>query len=173
MTPRVTFVLARADNGVIGDGGDIPWHIPGEQKRVKAYTMGKPLVMGRRTFESLPHLLPGRRHIVLTRDPGWRADGAEVVGSAEEAIAQAGDVPEIIIFGGAAIYAAFLPYANRIELTEVHQRPGGDTIVPAFGAGWREIAREDHDTHSYVTLEKDPPRNGEGDHGAQRRGGGG
>ena len=154
MKPRITFVLARADNGVIGAGGDIPWHIPGEQKRVKAYTMVKPLVMGRRTFASLPHLLPGRRHIVLTRDPGWTAEGAEVVRDAGQAIAQAGAVPEIIIFGGAAIYAAFLPYADRIELTEVHQMPEGDTIVPAFGDGWREIAREDHGTHSYVTLER-------------------
>ncbi len=114
--------------------------------------MGKPMVMGRRTFDSLPGLLPGRRHIVLTRDAAWRAGGAEVATDVDAAIALAGDAAEIAVIGGAEIYALFLPAADRIELTEVHLAPEGDTIVPAFGAEWREIAREDHDTHSYVTL---------------------
>ncbi len=154
MRPRITLLLARADNGVIGQGNAIPWHIPGEQKRFKALTMGKPMVMGRRTFESLPGLLPGRRHIVLTRDPSWSAEGAEVVASVEAAIAQAGDVDDLSVIGGAEIYASFLPVADRIELTEVHLAPEGDTIVPPFGPGWREVAREDQGTHSYVTLQR-------------------
>jgi dihydrofolate reductase len=152
--PRITLMLARADNHVIGNGGDIPWHIPGEQKHFKALTIGKPMVMGRRTFDSLPGLLPGRRHIVLTRDATWRAEGAEVAGSVEAAIALAGDAAEIAVIGGAEIYALFLPVADRIELTEVHLAPEGDTIVPAFGGDWREVAREDRGTHSYVTLER-------------------
>jgi dihydrofolate reductase len=147
-------MLARADNYVIGNGGDIPWHIPGEQKHFKALTMGKPMVMGRRTFESLPGLLPGRRHIVLTRDAAWHADGAEVASSVEAAIALAGDVAEVAVIGGAEIYALFLPVADRIELTEVHLAPEGDTIVPAFGAEWHEVAREDFEGYSYVTLER-------------------
>lgn len=154
MRPRITLLLARADNNVIGNSGDIPWHIPGEQKRFKALTMGKPMVMGRRTFDSLPGLLPGRRHIVLTRDAAWQAEGAEVAGSVEAAIALAGDAEELAVIGGAEIYALFLPVADRIELTEVHLTPGGDTIVPDFGADWRELAREDRGTHSYVTLER-------------------
>ena len=148
----VTLLLARADNKVIGQGQTIPWHIPGEQKHFKALTMGKPMAMGRRTFESLPGLLPGRRHIVLTRDASWAAPGAEVVGSVEEAIALAGG--ELAVIGGAEIYALFLPVADRIELTEVHLSPEGDTIVPDFGDEWREVAREDFATHSYVTLER-------------------
>ncbi len=153
--PRIVLLLARADNGVIGQAGDIPWKIPGEQKRFKALTMGKPMVMGRRTFESLPGLLPGRRHIVLTRDPAWSAEGADVARTVDAAIALAGDVEELSVIGGAEIYALFLPVANRIELTEVHRRPAGDTIVPPFDpALWREMAREDYPDYSYVTLER-------------------
>lgn len=152
---RIVLVLARADNGVIGQGGDIPWHLPGEQKRFKALTMGKPMIMGRRTFDSLPGLLPGRRHIVLTRDAGWSAQGVEIAASVSDAIAAAGDAPEVSVIGGAQIYALFLPHADRVELTEVHAAPPGDTIVPAFDpAMWHETARADHPTHSYVTLER-------------------
>src|SRR3954462_8302046 len=98
----------------------MPWRIPGEQKHFKDLTMGAPMVMGRRTFESLAGLLPGRAHIVLTRDAHWRAPGAIVVGSVDEAIAAAGDAPRLSVIGGAEIYALFLPFADRIELTEVH-----------------------------------------------------
>ena len=154
MRPLITLLLARADNNVIGNGGDIPWHIPGEQKHFKALTIGKPMVMGRRTFDSLPGLLPGRRHIVLTRDPAWQAEGAEVAGNVAAAIALAGEAEELAVIGGAEIYALFLPVADRIELTEVHLTPEGDTIVPAFGSDWRETAREDRGSHSYVRLER-------------------
>ena len=150
---EIVFYVARADNLVIGADGDIPWRLPGDLKRFKAMTMGKPMVMGRKTFESLPGLLPGRRHLVLTRDAGWRADGAEAVGSVEQAVAFAGDVAEIAVIGGAQIFALFLDRANRIELTEVHRTVPGDTRMPPLGAGWRVANREmggpDFD---YVTL---------------------
>lgn len=151
--PEIVFYVARADNRVIGADGDIPWHLPGELKRFKAMTMGKPMVMGRKTFDSLPGLLPGRRHIVLTRDTGWQADGAEPVATVEEAIAVAGDVPEIAVIGGAQVFALFLDRADRVQLTEVHREVPGDTLMPKLGAGWsvthREMGGPDFD---YVTL---------------------
>ena len=153
---RVTLLLARADNGVIGQGQTIPWHIPGEQKHFKALTMGKPMAMGRRTFESLPGLLPGRRHIVLTRDAAWRAAGAEVAHSVDVALGMAGD-GDVAVIGGAEVFALLLDRADRVELTEVHATPAGDVMVPAF-VGWREVAREDHaadsqrPAFSFVTL---------------------
>ena len=134
----ITFHLARADNGVIGRDGKLPWHLPADLKRFKAQTMGRAMVMGRKTFESFPAPLPGRRHIVLTRDPAWRADGAEVAHSAEEALALAG--PDAAVIGGAEVFALLLPHAERVELTEVHAEPEGDAAVPPF-AGWRELAR--------------------------------
>ncbi len=140
----VTLVVARAENGAIGRDGTLPWHIPDDLKHFKAITMGAPMVMGRKTFESLPGLLPGRRHIVLSRDPDWSADGAEVVRDAAEAIARAGG-DRISVIGGAEIFRAFLPLADRIELTEVHARPEGDVFLPAFDrAHWREVRREAH-----------------------------
>lgn len=152
-------LLARADNGVIGEAGAIPWRIPGEQKRFKAMTMGTPMVMGRKTFESLPGLLPGRRHIVLTRAAGWTASGADVCHGVEEALALAGDVPLVSIIGGAEIYRLFVAVATRIEVTEVHLAPEGDTRIGPFDpAHWLEQAREDHPAegaapaYSFVTL---------------------
>ena len=154
MRRMITFYLARASNGVIGRDGQLPWRIPADLKRFKTLTMGKPMVMGRKTFESFPSPLPGRRHIVLTRGD-WTADGAEVAHSVEEALAMAGD--DIAVIGGAQIYAQLLPHADRIELTEVHAAPKGDATVPAF-EGWTEVAREDHPAegdrpaYSFVTL---------------------
>ena len=151
----ITFYLARADNGVIGLDHIIPWHIPGEQRRFKTMTMGKPMIMGRRTFESFPAPLPGRRHIVLTRDPDWSAAGAEAAHTREEAIALAGDVPDIAVIGGAEIFAMFEDIADAVELTEVRLSPAGDAVVPAFeGPRWREVSREDFETHSFVRLER-------------------
>ena len=152
----ITLILARAINGVIGRDGALPWHLPADLKRFKALTMGKPMIMGRKTFDSFPAPLPGRRHIVLTRDPGWRADGAEPVDSVESAIASAGE-GEVMVIGGAEVFALFEPRADRIELTEVHAAPDGDAVVPRY-TGWRESARYDHpaiDTrpaYSFVTL---------------------
>ena len=153
--PRITLLLARADNGVIGRDGQLPWHLPADLKRFKAMTMGKPMIMGRKTFESFPSPLPGRRHIVLTRDRGWAAEGAEVARSVEEALALVGN--EAAVIGGAEVFALFLDRADVVELTEVHASPEGDAVVPAF-AGWRETARENHaadgarPAYSFVTL---------------------
>ncbi len=151
----ITFFLARADNGVIGADGKIPWRLPADMKRFKAMTMGLPMIMGRKTFESFPTPLPGRRHIVLTRCPDWRAVGAEPAHDPDSALALCGGPAAVI--GGAEVYALFLPRATRIELTEVHIAPPGDAIVPPF-VGWREIAREDfaaegeRPAYSFVTL---------------------
>ena len=149
MRPEIVFVIARAENGAIGKDGGLPWRIPEDLKRFKALTMGAPMIMGRKTFESLPRLLPGRRHIVLTRRD-WRAEGAEVARGIEEALALV-DGPLVSIVGGADVFRLFEPFADRIELTEVHGRPEGDIFVPPFD-GWREAMREDHDGYSFVTL---------------------
>lgn len=153
------FVLARADNGVIGVGGRLPWRLPEDLRRFKALTMGTPMVMGRKTFESFPAPLPGRRHIVLTRDRAWQAAGAEVVHDPDAALALAG--PDAAVIGGAEIFALLLPRIERIELTEVHAAPAGDAVVPPF-AGWVEAWREDHSAegerpgYSFVTLLRQP-----------------
>ena len=152
----IALVLARADNGVIGVDGRLPWHLPADLKRFKAMTMGKPMVMGRKTFESFPAPLPGRQHIVLTRDRRWSAQGAEVAHTPDDALALAGE-GEVAVIGGAEVFALFLDRADRIELTEVHATPEGDAVVPPF-EGWREVAREDHPAegarpaYSFVTL---------------------
>lgn len=143
--PRITLVVARALNGVIGRGGTLPWHIPADLKRFKAITMGNAMVMGRRTFESLPGLLAGRRHIVLTRDSAWRSDGVEVAHSAQQALELAGDDP-VSVIGGADIFALFLPLADRVELTEVLDEVEGDTAMPdpRDGGRWTETLVEVH-----------------------------
>jgi dihydrofolate reductase len=164
--PAISFVVARADNGVIGRDNALPWHLPADLKHFKRLTVGKPVVMGRRTFESIGKPLPGRHNIVMTRDPAWRAAGVTVVANLAEAIAAGGldprtRVDEVMIIGGAAVYADALPIATRVYLTEVHDAPAGDTILPPFGADrWRETAREDHPAddgkpaYSFVTLER-------------------
>ena len=143
--PQITLVVARATNGVIGRDGTLPWRISADLKRFKRLTMGSAMIMGRRTFESLPGLLTGRRHIVLTRDRGWSANGAEVAHSVEEALGLAGEGPMSVI-GGAEIFELFMPHANRIELTEVLADVEGDTVMadPRDSGDWRELAREDH-----------------------------
>ncbi len=152
----MTFVLARADNGVIGVDGRLPWRLSEDLKRFKVLTMGTPMLMGRKTFESFPAALPGRRHIVLTRDRNWCATGAEVAHDVEAALALAGG-GDVTVVGGAEIYALLLDRADRIELTEVHCAPDGDARVPAF-TGWREVARAAHPAegerpgYDFVTL---------------------
>lgn len=160
--PEIVLVVAVADNGVMGADGGMPWHLSADFRRVKALTMGKPLVMGRKTFDSLPGILPGRRHIVITRDAGWQADGAERADSLEQALDLA-NAPQIIVFGGAQIYAQALPLADRIEWTEVHARPEGDTYFPDFDRSeWTETFRESHPADSqspafdFVTLLRKP-----------------
>ena len=159
--PRITLIVARAQNGVIGRDGKLPWHIPADLKHFKALTMGSVMIMGRTTFDSLPGLLPGRRHIVLTRDPQWQAEGAETAHTVEEAVAMAGDEP-ISVIGGAHIFAQFIARADRIELTEVLEEVVGDTVMPDPRASgdWRETGREDHPAEAgrppfrFVTLER-------------------
>jgi dihydrofolate reductase len=151
---RITMVVARADNGVIGKDGGLPWHLSEDLKHFKRVTMGSAMIMGRRTFESLPGLLPGRRHIVLTRDPAWHAEGAEIAPSAEEALALAGQ-ERVSIIGGAEVFAVFEPLAEAVELTEVRGAPEGDTFLPPFDpARWRETARENRDGYSFIRLER-------------------
>ena len=153
MKQEIVLVVARAENGVIGRDGGLPWHLPGDLKRFKALTMGTPMIMGRKTFESLPKLLPGRRHIVITRDTSWTSEGAEVAHDPEAALALAGP-GRVSVIGGAEIFRLFADRADRIELTEVHGSPEGDTVMPAFGDAWSEAAREDRDGYSFVTLER-------------------
>ena len=163
MTAPIVLVLAMADNGVIGAQGGIPWRIPDDLKRFRALTLGKPVIMGRKTWESFPKRpLPGRSNIVITRDAAYAAPGATVVASLAAALAQAERKvpPSITVAGGAEIYRAALPLATRIELTEVHIAAQGDARLPPFDrAQWRETAREEHAAqdglrYSYVTLER-------------------
>jgi dihydrofolate reductase len=142
--PEITLVLARAANGVIGVDGQLPWRLPADLRRFKQLTMDRPMIMGRRTFDSLPALLEGRRHIVLTRDTGWGEEGAEVAHSVDDALRLA-NAPHVMVIGGAEIYRLFLPLADRIELTEVALTPKGDARIDAPDSTvWEEIAREDH-----------------------------
>ncbi|HKW77552.1 MAG TPA: dihydrofolate reductase [Candidatus Limnocylindria bacterium] len=159
---RIAFVVARDRRGVIGKGGALPWRLPDDMKHVRALTVGKPLIMGRRTYESIGRPLPDRLNIVLTRDAAFRADGVSVARSIEEALVFAGDAPEVIVFGGAEVFRRFLPMTDRIYLTEVDADVGGDTYFPALDPKeWRELEYEDHaadERHPYafryVTLER-------------------
>lgn len=147
-------VAAVADNGVIGDGPDIPWHIPGEQAQFKALTMGHTLLMGRTTFESIGRPLPGRTTIVLTRDVTWSHEGVLVAHTIEDALALAATLPgDVMVAGGAQVYAAALPYAAEQVLTRVHLAPGGDVHYPAFDTGeWVVTRREPGETYDREWL---------------------
>ena len=161
MALKVVAILARADNGVIGRDGGLPWRISADLKRFKALTQGTAMIMGRKTFDSLGRLLPGRRHIVLTRDRGWRAEGAEVAHDVDLA-RNSDENTAVSVIGGSDIFRLLRPHTTRLELTEVHGEIEGDTVVPPFGPEWREVAREDHaaegDTpaYSFVSLERAP-----------------
>jgi dihydrofolate reductase len=157
----IQLVLARARNGVIGRDNGLPWHLPADLARFKKLTLGTAMVMGRKTFESLPGLLPRRRHIVVTRDRNWSAAGAEVVHSLPEAFARAAP-DDISVIGGAEIFVLALPFAERIELTEILADVPGDTIMPdpRDHGSWRETYREEHAAaegglpFAFVTLER-------------------
>ena len=159
--PPITIIIARAQNGVIGRGGTLPWHIPADLKRFKALTMGSVMVMGRKTFDSLPGILPGRRHVVVTRDRDWHADGAEAAHSLDEALDLAGG-ERVSVIGGAEMFARFLPLADMIELTEVLEDVEGDTSIPdpRHSAEWNEVWSEDHPAEQgrpafrFVTLKR-------------------
>jgi dihydrofolate reductase len=142
----ISFVVAVSKNGVIGREGGLPWHISSDLKRFKEITMGKPVVMGRKTWESLPRRpLPGRRNIVITRSKDFVADGAEVAATPEEALKLCGDTPEVAVIGGGEIYRLFWPLVDRLYLTEVDLEVAGDTHFPVVSpAEWREVGREFH-----------------------------
>lgn len=167
MAREVIFVVARARDGTIAQHGEVPWKIREDLQRFKRLTMGLPMIMGRKTFDSLPGLLPGRRHIVLTRQKDWQAEGAEPAHSLEEALALArpGDVA---VIGGNDVFELFLPFATRLEITEVHEDTAGDVFMAAPGPEWRELAREERPAqggdpaYAFVTLEKLPSRLREG-----------
>jgi dihydrofolate reductase len=168
---EIVLIYAVADNGVIGAGNAIPWRLKSDLKRFKALTIGKPVVMGRKTFLSLPRPLPGRTNIVVTRDAAFRAAGAVVTTSLADALAAArGDAlrrsaAEIAVIGGAEIYAQCMGMADRLEVTEVHMSPDGDTRLAAIDpAAWDEVARvknaagpDDSADYSYVTYRRRKP----------------
>lgn len=163
MQQKIVLIYARAANGVIGLDGTMPWYLPADLKHFKRLTMAKPMIMGRRTYESFGKPLPGRRHIVFTRDEGWSGPEAEVVRSVGEALelaAQDNDTGEVMIVGGAQIYGLFLPLAHRVELTEIIDEIHGDTHMPHLSDEWVETARADHPAddgrpaYSFVTLER-------------------
>jgi dihydrofolate reductase len=168
--PLISLIVAMAQNGVIGRGNALPWRLPEDLKRFKEYTLGKPILMGRKTFESIGRPLPGRANLVLTRDRRWQAEGVTVVHSVEEALQQARDCEELVAIGGAEIYRLLLPLAHRIYLTHVHADVPGDTFFPAFDpAQWDDVEYRCHpadERHAYpvtfVTLERRtspaPPR---------------
>ena len=143
--PLVSLIVAMVRNGVIGRDNQLPWRLPADLAHFKSTTMGKPMVMGRKTWESLPGLLPGRRHIVITRDPDYRADGCTLVHSFAQAMEAAGDVPEVMVVGGGSIYKETLPRADRLYLTLVDAEVAGDTRFPEIDYNrWREVRREVH-----------------------------
>jgi dihydrofolate reductase len=163
MAERVALIAAVARNGVIGRDGDMPWHISADLKYFKATTMGKPIVMGRRTFESIGKALPGRPNIVVTGSAGFAAEGVEVASDLEQALSIAArhGTDEIMVIGGGQIYAAALPHADRLYLTEVHMDVEGDVSFPAFDPSrWREVSRDDRPAEgdtpafSFVTLDR-------------------
>lgn len=159
MAREVIAIVARAIDGTIAQDGDVPWKISADLKRFKRLTMGKPMIMGRKTFDSLPGLLPGRRHIVLTRQKGWRAPGAEVAHTMDEALALAGD-GDLAVIGGADIFALFMPITTRLEITEIYENTQGDVYMATPGPEWQAVRREKHaaegsdPAYAFVTLER-------------------
>lgn len=150
---RLSLIVAVSDNGVIGRDGELPWRLPDDLRHFKRLTMGHPLIMGRRTFESIGRPLPGRRSLVLSRDPAYRPDGVEVYESFEQALAAAGALDEAFVVGGAAVFAAALPLADRIWLTRVHADVVGDVHFPEPDpARWRLVSSEDHDADAEHEL---------------------
>jgi len=141
----ISIIVAASTNNVIGAQGDLPWRLSDDLRRFKAVTMGKPIVMGRKTWESIGRPLPGRQNIVITRQPDFSADGCSVVASVEEAIAAAGDVDEVMVIGGSQIYELVLPLADRLYLTRVHADLEGDAFFPELGESeWNLVSNENH-----------------------------
>lgn len=159
---RIHMIFARAANGVIGRDNTIPWRLPEDMARLKRLTTGWPVIMGRKTWDSLPpkfRPLPGRANIVITRQAGWKDAGAETAASLPDALALCAASEEVWILGGAQIYAQAMPLAHRIEVTEIAENIEGDAFAPTLGPEWRQTAREDHVSatgmkFSFITYEK-------------------
>lgn len=163
---QIVHVVAVAENNVIGRDGGLPWHLSSDLKHFKACTMGKPMIMGRKTFDSIGRPLPGRTSIVVTRDRGYTAEGTTVVQSLDDAlalgrsVAQSSGASEIAIVGGADIYRQTLAMCNRVELTRIHLSPDGDVTYPDLSStDWREVRREDHVSpdgigYAFITMER-------------------
>jgi dihydrofolate reductase len=170
--PKITLVVAVAENGMMGKNGDLPWSLPGDLKQFKEITVGKPVVMGRTTYQSLGRALPNRPNIVLSRNPLYRLDDAKTVTTLDAALALAYEdakrlgAGEISVIGGANVFAEIMPRAERMYYTEVHASPEGDTRFPFFDRGeWLEVARKgplqgpkDQYPYSFVTLERKSAR---------------
>ena len=162
--PRINLIYARAANGVIGKNNAMPWHLPEDMAHFKGLTQGWPVIMGRKTWDSLPprfRPLPGRTNVVITRQPGWMDNGAQPAASLEDALALCAPAEEIWVIGGAQIYAQALPLAARLEVTEIAENFDGDAFAPPLGAEWKEAAREHHVSakglnFSFVTYQKEP-----------------
>ncbi|MGA0572361.1 dihydrofolate reductase [Variovorax sp. VNK109] len=160
--PRINVIFARAANGVIGRDNTIPWRLPEDMAHFRQTTMGCPVIMGRKTWDSLPpkfRPLPGRANIVVTRQAGWSADGALRASSLDEAVKLASTAPDIWVIGGAQIYEQTLPMAQRVEVTEIDQAFDGDAHAPTLGAQWHEAARTSSVSttglaYSFVTYTK-------------------
>ena len=149
----VTLIAAVARNGVIGRAGDLAWRHREDLERVKRLTLGRTLVMGRRTFDSIGRPLPGRRTIVITRQPGWAVQGVTVTHSVEEALEAARGSSEVVVFGGGEVYAQLIGRADRLEITHVRDEIDGDTHFPAIDpAVWREVGREERGGFDWVTY---------------------
>jgi len=157
---RLHLIFARAANGVIGNQGTLPWHLPEDLAHFKRTTLGCPVIMGRKTWDSLPpkfRPLPGRMNVVITRQPGWQAEGASVAYSLQQAVALCAAQPDAWVIGGAQIYAQALPLASSAEITEIALDAAGDAYAPSFGPEWHETRRESHVSanglaYQFVTL---------------------
>jgi len=162
--PLLSLLVAATDNGVIGRDNGMPWHLPDDLRHFKALTLGKPVLMGRRTYDSIGKPLAGRTNLVLSRAAGWAAAGVTVVHDLQAAIAAAAAAPELVVAGGAQVYALALPQAHRIYLTRIHAHIDGDTRLPELDpAAWQETSRELHPADArhahamtFLTLERRP-----------------
>ncbi len=163
--PKVTLIAAMAHNRVIGIDNSLPWDLPADMRHFREQTMGKPILMGRKTYDSIGRPLPGRQNIVVTRDPAVAIEGCDVVHSIEEALQIVGDAPEVMVMGGESFYRQLLPRADRLLLTLIELEIEGDAWFPQWEeAEWEEVAREDHPAderncwpYSFVTMERVAP----------------
>jgi dihydrofolate reductase len=159
----ISIIAAVADNMVIGKNNLLPWHLPADFEYFKKVSLGKPIIMGAKTFESIGKALPGRKNIVLSNNPSYRADGCLVASALEEALKLAEPADEVMVGGGESVYKQFLPLADKMYLTFVHYNFEGDTFFPTFmGDDWREVSREDHGAdeknfyaYSFVVFERE------------------